>query len=98
MKIIYLHHTAIGTELVVECCPKQPRCKEQCGTFPDDELRVTAMALGQPGKFLTASTALCENTIVLVDGRCPEALETEISMASINKKINPGLCTKIIGL
>lgn len=98
MKIMYIRHTVIETELFVESCTKWLRCKAQCGTFPDDDTRVTSMTFGQAREFLTSSPALCENMIVLVDGTCLETVDTEIGMALINQSINPASCVKIIGL
>ncbi|KAK7706680.1 hypothetical protein SLS64_007511 [Diaporthe eres] len=98
IKIIYIGNTAIETEQVVECCPKRPRCKDQYGIFPDDENRATSIAFSQARKFLTASTALYENIIVLVDSTYLETMDTKIGTALINQSINPTSCVKIINL
>lgn len=98
MKLVYVRHTVIETELAVECCAKRLGCMARCGVFPDDEIRATAMTFGQARKSLTANTALCENMVVLVDGTCLETVDTEISKALLNQSINPVSCVKIIGL
>lgn len=98
MKLVYIRHTVIETELVVECFKKRLGCRAQCGVFPDDEARVTSMTFGQARSFLTSGTALCENVVILVDGTCLETVDTEIGMGLINQSINPASCVKIIGL
>lgn len=98
MKIVYIRHTVIETELFVEQCTKRLRCKAQCGIFPDDEIRVTSMTFSQAREFLTPRAALCENIVVLVDGTYLETVDTEIGTALINQSINPNSCVKIIGL
>lgn len=98
MKIVYIRHTVIETELFVESCTKRLMCKAQCGTFPDEDIRVTSMTFGQARKLLVSSSALCENMVLLVDGTCLETVDTEIGMALINQSINPASCVKIIGL
>ncbi|KAG6357330.1 hypothetical protein INS49_015208 [Diaporthe citri] len=98
MKIVYIRHTVIETELFVEQCTKRLRCKAQCGIFPDDEVRVTSMTFGQAREFLTPRTALCENIIVLMDGTYLETVDTEIGAALVNQSINPASCVKVISL
>lgn len=91
LKIVYIRHTVIETQLFVESCTKRLMCKAGCGTFPDEDIRITSMTFAQARKFLISSSALCENMVVLVDGTCLETVDTEIGMALINQSINPCL-------
>lgn len=97
MRLVYIRYTVIEIKLVVECFKKRLKCKVQCGVFPDNNFRVTAITFSQARKLLTFSAALCENMVILVDGTCLETLNTELGLALINQSINSVLCVKIIG-
>lgn len=98
MKIMYIRHTVIETELVVKHFTRRLGGKAQCGILLNDEVRVTSITFSQARNLLISGTALYENMVVLVDGTYLEIVDTEISMGLISQSINPASYIKIIGL
>ncbi|KAI7780508.1 hypothetical protein LA080_016022 [Diaporthe eres] len=98
MKLLYIRHTVIETEKVVECFDKRWKAKARCGGFPDDEFRVSAMTFGKARRLFADGKALCENMVILVDGTYVDTTDTEMAMGLMNQSINPASCVKILGL
>ncbi|POS74155.1 hypothetical protein DHEL01_v207453 [Diaporthe helianthi] len=98
MKLLYMRHTVIETEMVVQCFETRLRAEARCGRLPDDDVRVTAVTFGIARRLFTQSEALCENVVILVDGTHMDTIDTEIALGLMNQSINPASCVKILGL
>ncbi|KAG8156981.1 hypothetical protein KVR01_013203 [Diaporthe batatas] len=98
LKLLYIRHTVVETELVAKFCSERLGCRATGGAVPSEDVRVTAMTFAQARRHFTNSGLLCENMVILVDGAWLETVDTEIGMGLMNQSINPASSVKIIGL